>query len=222
MRCQFCGWKNPESKTTCEKCNQPLQVADNLGKSTVRENGTASSGTDRPTQMNDSFNPKATVREDNPTAGSGAELCPNCGYQLDGESVCPVCGTSREEVDTHKAGEGSEFKKTVRPNHNHRFNNETEDTGSAFSLVKITDSGEASVSISFNAEEVELNRGNTDPANQTITSRIQAGVRKEGDKWFIEDKSEYHSTFVQASRPAELRDGDMILLGDQLFRFEAK
>ena len=100
--------------------------------------------------------------------------------------------------------------------------NETEDTGSAFSLVKITDSGEASVSISFNAEEVELNRGNTDPANQTITSRIQAVVRKEGDKWFIEDKSEYHSTFVQASRPAELRDGDMILLGDQLFRFEAK
>lgn len=222
MRCQFCGWENPDSKTTCEKCNQPLQVADNLGKSTVRENGAAGSGADRPTQMNDSFNPKATVREDNARAGSGAEVCPNCGYQLEGESVCPVCGTSREEASVHKAGEGSEFKKTVRPNHNHRFNNETETPGTAFSLVKISDSGEASVSIAFNAEDVELNRENTDPANQTITSQIQAVVRKEGNKWLIEDKSEYRSTFVQASRPTELRDGDTILLGDQLFRFEAK
>ena len=24
MRCQFCGWDNPQGKETCEKCNKPL------------------------------------------------------------------------------------------------------------------------------------------------------------------------------------------------------
>ena len=37
----------------------------------------------------------------------------------------------------------------------------------------------------------------------------------------ISDQSALHSTFVQASRPIELQNGDLILLGDQVFRFEA-
>ena len=66
-----------------------------------------------------------------------------------------------------------------------------------------------------------LNRENTDSLNQTITSHIQAIVKKEGDKWMITDHSVLHTTFVQASRPIELKNGDLILLGDQIFRFEA-
>lgn len=39
-------------------------------------------------------------------------------------------------------------------------------------------------------------------------------------KWSIEDKSEYQTTFVQASSQIELKSGSLILLGNQLYRFE--
>lgn len=214
MRCQFCGWENPETKSTCEKCNQPLQQASNLGKSTVRENPLSGDSSDYQTHSQESFNPKATVREKSFTRESSA--CPACGYPVDGEDKCPSCGTQLTMTEDPFSIGG--FKKTVRPNHNHRFNHE-EFRG--FRLVKLSESGQTLGSVQFDKNETELNRENTDPSNQTITSQTQAIVKKEGDKWMISDQSALHSTFVQASRPIELQNGDLILLGDQVFRFEA-
>ena len=65
-----------------------------------------------------------------------------------------------------------------------------------------------------------LNRDNTDPKNPTITSRQQAIISFRDGKWNIEDKSEYQTTFVQASSQIELKSGSLILLGNQLYRFE--
>ena len=90
-----------------------------------------------------------------------------------------------------------------------------------FRLVKLSDSGLPSGSVSFGETEVSLTRENTDSKNQTITSQTQAIVKKVDDKWMITDQSALRSTFVQAVRPIELQDGDLILLGDQLFRFES-
>lgn len=214
MRCQFCGWENPETKSTCEKCSQPLQQAGNIGKSTVREANVSNEGTERHTQLKETFNPRATIREK--SGKEESSICPACGYSLEGEDVCPSCGTkvttSGEPVPV------GEFKKTVRPNHNHRFNQED---FSGFRLVKLSESGQSVGSIQFDNDEISLNRDNTDPSNHTITSQVQAIVKKEGNKWMISDQSALHSTFVQASRPIELQNGDLILLGDQVFRFEA-
>ena len=74
--------------------------------------------------------------------------------------------------------------------------------------------------LEFDGNLVVLNRGNTDPKNSTITSQEQAVIRCENGKWQIEDRSEYKTTFVQASRPVELQSGDLILLGNQLYRFD--
>lgn len=214
MRCQFCGWENPETKSTCEKCSQPLQQAGNIGKSTVREANVSKEGTERHTQLKETFNPRATIREK--SGKEESSICPACGYSLEGEDVCPSCGTkvttSGEPVPV------GEFKKTVRPTHNHRFNQED---FSGFRLVKLSESGQSVGSIQFDNDEISLNRDNTDPSNHTITSQVQAIVKKEGNKWMISDQSALHSTFVQASRPIELQNGDLILLGDQVFRFEA-
>ena len=87
--------------------------------------------------------------------------------------------------------------------------------------MKLSESGQSVGSVQFDNDEIELNRDNTDPSNHTITSQVQAIVKKEGNKWMISDQSALHSTFVQASRPIELQNGDLILLGDQVFRFEA-
>jgi hypothetical protein len=74
--------------------------------------------------------------------------------------------------------------------------------------------------LAFEGNEVLLNRENTDSKNMTITSQKQAVIRREGGVWTIEDLSEYQTTFVQAARHIELQDGDLILLGNQLYRFK--
>ena len=106
-------------------------------------------------------------------------------------------------------------KKTVRP---HRKGEKEKN----FGLTPISeDTGEPEGEmIQFDNQVVTLNRDNTDPKNTTITSQQQATVTFEDGKWNIVDQSEYHTTFVQAGRKTELRHGDLILLGNQLYRFE--
>jgi len=220
MRCQFCGWDNPQDRTTCEKCNKPL-----ANESTNESNNAASSAAnnDRPTDRKPAgdFNPKATVREGQ--AGARAkqkgEVCPECGYPLE-KGECASCGykVSEENVSHENKGEknkGWDFKKTIRP----KRKGEKE---GKFSLIPISeDTGAAEGdALAFEGNVVALNRDNTDPKNSTITSAQQAVVTCDGGKWSIEDSSEYKTTFVQAARKIELKSGDLILLGNQLYRFE--
>lgn len=71
----------------------------------------------------------------------------------------------------------------------------------------------------YEGKEIFLNRANTEPNNPSITSRQQAVVTRIDGNWYIEDKSDMKTTFVQASRRIELHDGDIILLGNRLFEF---
>ncbi len=73
--------------------------------------------------------------------------------------------------------------------------------------------------IEYEGSEVSLNRDNTETSNASITSKVQAVVSNDNGTWYIEDRSEQHTTFVLASRRIELHDGDMILLGNRLFEF---
>ena len=72
----------------------------------------------------------------------------------------------------------------------------------------------------FEENNVILNRDNTDPKNPTITSDQQANIEYKDGVWNIEDKSKLQTTFVQASHKIALHGGDLILLGNQLYRFE--
>ena len=71
----------------------------------------------------------------------------------------------------------------------------------------------------YEGASIVLNRQNTEPANESITSKQQAAVSFDNGHWYIEDKSTLKTTFVQASRRTELQEGDLILLGDRLFQF---
>lgn len=65
-----------------------------------------------------------------------------------------------------------------------------------------------------------LNRNNTSPGNRTITSKEQAEVCFVDGQWTLENRSEYNSTFVAALRPIGLKSGDIVLIGNQRFRFD--
>ena len=81
---------------------------------------------------------------------------------------------------------------------------------------------DAPATISFIGESVELNRDNTDPTNNTITSKVQAEISCENGVWSIEDKSAQGTTFIQAKRKIALEDGDVVMLGNRKFIFKAE
>lgn len=74
--------------------------------------------------------------------------------------------------------------------------------------------------VELEGSEVTLSRENTEPGNPSITSHEQAIVTHTDGRWFIEDRSEQKTTFVQATKKIELHNGDIILLGNRLFEFK--
>jgi len=144
--------------------------------------------------------------------------CPECGYELE-NGVCPSCGydsIAEKESEEKQKNMNKEGKKTVRP----RRKGEKDGRFVLTPISEETGQPEGDL-IQFEGNEVELNRENTDPKNETITSQQQAIVTHENGKWCIEDKSEYKTTFVQASRKIEIQNGDLILLGNQLYQFNS-
>ena len=90
------------------------------------------------------------------------------------------------------------------------------------SLTSISGNDEPTndASLRFSGNVIQLNRGNTEPDNQTITSKTQAELSFENDKWYIQDKSALKTTYIYAGERKELKPGDIILLGNRLFIFD--
>lgn len=91
------------------------------------------------------------------------------------------------------------------------------------SLTVIPNDGE-SLSIvpnEYEGKSISLVRDNTEPSNRTITSKGQAMLEYVDGKWLLTDQSENGTTMVQASRPLEVETGDVIVMGNRRFRFEA-
>lgn len=222
MRCEYCGWNIPDSKGKCEKCGGPMVIDE-----PEVSNGETYANSEHPTThqpLNSSANLlKATIRESSmnlttATVQEDNSECPECGHELE-NGVCPSCGYSRDD-NTEDLNELSkkpmnDNKKTIRP---HR----KEGKEGRFILTPISEeTGQPEGDlIQYEGDEVILNRENTDPKNTTITSQQQATICYSEGKWGIIDQSEYKTTFVQASRTIELQDGDLILLGNQLYRFD--
>lgn len=218
MKCQFCGTVNQSDREKCKQCGRPLSKnANDEMNMIMNENN------DKPTnrQPERVFNPKATVRETDvnvDVAVKNLEVCPECGYEL-ADGVCSSCGYGTKKEGEMRAEQVSRVavnvRKTMRPVRQGEKN-------CVFALVPISEEtgmpeGEI---LNYKGESIVLNRDNTDPKNKTITSQEQAVVTFENGKWFIEDHSEYKTTFVQAARKMELQKGDLILLGTQLYRIE--
>lgn len=85
--------------------------------------------------------------------------------------------------------------------------------------VKRTNERHELEEIEFEGKSVSLNRSNIEENNVSITSREQAVITNVDGHWYIEDKSDQKTTFVQAGKRVEISDGDLILLGNRLFEF---
>ena len=168
---------------------------------------------------------------------SDATKCPNCNFSTNaseeplhkvnpggsGYQRRPTRMAVEEPVEeeqpvlkkTRKATEGAAYRGTINP---YMVNFQEEP---AFVLEPIQRMNERKPvdPVEFEGTEIKLNRDNTEPANPTISSKEQAFVTYHDGHWYIEDSSDQNTTFVQAARKIELHDGDIILLGNRLFKF---
>jgi len=71
----------------------------------------------------------------------------------------------------------------------------------------------------FSGKTIQLSRSNTEPPNQTITSKTQAELSFENGKWYLQDKSALKTTYIYAGKKVELKPDDIIVLGNRLFKF---
>lgn len=198
MRCKNCGYINAENVFRCAKCNAPLEGS-MIEPVRPKPN---------PPVMPETPDIRSTVKEGNsPQQGSG---CPKCGYPAGGGmSTCPQCGSPLTPQ--------RDIRSTVN-----NLNFPQQDSA-FFTLRPISWHGEPTLATlpTFSGSPMPLNRANTDPNNQTITSKTQAILTHEDDGWYIEDKSEQHTTFLRVARKTKLSDGDVIILGNRQFEFKS-
>ncbi len=239
MRCNNCGWENLPGNQKCEKCNAPLNgsmVSNNdsshrkyasvaeVFKSTVPETGRIA----EQKKENNSvpMNENNICSDCGYPVSAGMNVCPHCGQKLKGqkknevpipkaEKACPECGTNISFGAKFCSNCGTPLRMgTISP-----WNTPDE----TCTLKPLPRTGEKVVfqPISYSGTSISLNRANTDTNNNTITSKEQAVLIHESDGWYIEDRSELHTTFIKVDKKRKLENEDVIVLGNRLFEFKS-
>lgn len=244
MRCKNCGWPNEDGITRCIKCNAPLMgsmiesntprqapaTPENL-KSTVREAYSDASYIDNPSK-HDQPTPANDANNAN-TAPAGT--CPSCGYPVgNGATQCPMCHTiiATSTPQPHHNQQQPKYQNITPQPQNHNSGNRFAGTVNPWMSP---DNGDAAFCtlqripwqtervnyepVSYSGAEIILNRANTDPNNNSITSREQAVITNEGGQWYIENKSDMKTTLLRVDRKTQLQDGDIIVMGNRMFEF---
>lgn len=212
-RCEFCGWNSPDSARTCEKCGLPLAA-----------NGLVRGMPDKK---------KVEQPAESPVAKAAEEMAEAmAGETPSGQPVAAVQPAGEDGETTRRpltAAKTQVWQKGTLMPKRHKGLRQGQggqavdvDTEGRFTLMMMPDEDENFVPYAAKHEghEVILNRSNTEATNKTITGKEQARLVNINNKWFIEDRSEMKTTFVRSSHPIELHSGDLILMGDRVFRFD--
>ena len=72
----------------------------------------------------------------------------------------------------------------------------------------------------YTGEQVELNRFNVDPDEQSISSKQHASLENHQGNWLITDLSSNKATFVQILSEMHIQHQTRLILGNKVFRFE--
>lgn len=148
-------------------------------------------------------------------AASRSLNCPKCNHENRQEAFyCSHCGYELQRKEPERQVRPDYGRKTITPW-------EMQKPMCSCRLTMIPNHNEEITTspLSFSGEEILLNRSNTDADNLTITSKEQAVLTYENNKWYIQDKSEQRTTFVYTTEKIELKPGDIIVLGNRRFEF---
>lgn len=135
--------------------------------------------------------------------------CDKCGAEVSIDfTFCPKCG-ERIHLPTVRA---IRHKPTAAP--------EPPKPKCRLTIIPEEDEQEVPVPNEYEGASIILTRDNTEANNRTITSKEQAELICEDGKWYVLNKSELSSTYLEANRKLEIQQGDVIVMGDRRFKFE--
>ena len=252
MRCKNCGWENPANNLKCEKCNASLaaglinkaapensspeesernvtkqgcpdcgypmrelkKTCPNCGRQFDKEEDQSA---DKKLSLSDSLQPlvnlipephipvgKICVRCKSPVSES-ASYCSNCGSSLTNEN-----NLSNKTINPWAQSDPIQIAEPIQvPTCTLNLR-----AGDGESLKGST--------LQFMGDVIPLNRSNTEPANPTITSQVQAELSFENNKWYIQDKSALKTTYIYTGEKKELKQGDVVVLGNRAFEFNCE
>lgn len=246
MRCNNCGWENTPGNMKCEKCNAPLKgsmVGSGSGAPQGgSNNGSAGSSTPSITPLRGTLNERDSFGGGRENVGVNIDKentkCPNCEYPVSPSmNMCPACGTSLSIAGGHVNPIARQNKccgcgKSLTPGAQFCSNcgkpvrmgtiNPGPQNANFFILRPIEWDKEAVKykPVTYSGNVVDLNRSNTDPNNNSITSKLQAVISNINGEWYIEDKSPFQSTLIHVRGKAKLQDGDIIVMGNRKFEFK--
>lgn len=139
--------------------------------------------------------------------------CNNCGYPvINGMHTCPNClAEMPDEIPTPLPieEEADEY-------------NEDDIPFCTLHPIALPGEREMQEEVYDEGAEVYLSRQNTVPHDRSIDDDGQACFFFSDGHWFIEDRSRNNSTFVHAGAGIKLESGDIIRMGDRLFKFNIK
>lgn len=128
-----------------------------------------------------------------------------------------VSGEKEFPVKTEVLPADNSLKNTGRPTER-RFVPDRRRSGS---LVALSPDEERELrTIELEAGEVLLDRETLDPSNTSISRKGHANIFYLNGSWYLENITALKTTFVQVNQPVKLKDGDVILMGDSLFKFK--
>ncbi len=216
VQCKNCKTSNQADALKCINCNAPLD-----GSMVLFSNPTTAKRmehTTAPLLVDQQAHPSIQcVRCFYPNE-SGSSFCLQCGQEL---SFIPIT----KEKEKNQNNTGNDESPTVRKTSSMTINPWIEQAHhiAQFSLVPIEPDKKVEKSeLLFVGSEVVLNRENLDKGNNTITSDVQASISYDQDGWSIENKSVMQTTFIRVDSKVKLHDGDIILMGNRLFKFKSE
>lgn len=149
--------------------------------------------------------------------------CEQCKKQISAEfKYCPYCSAEvvqRTVMFRKKRRNHQKPEPESQPEQQQEEAIVPQNLGFHLSMIPDDDEDVEAIINHYEGNNVILNRANTDPQNPTITSKQQAEVIFEDGKWFIENRSQYGSTFIAVNRRFQLMPGDVVMLGDRRFIF---
>jgi len=241
MRCKNCGWENPANNAKCEKCNAPIKGSEdnpsvgrfdpkktakgcfecgypirdvektcpNCGHIFVSEKQETPVDKEVLQQQNEQ---QAAPKQTPDIPKSVEKTCAFCKAAVSETAhYCSNCGASL--TNEHKDLDG-----TIKPWID--AENQIKAPECLLTLISGNEDAKNYSSLRFSGDVIQLSRGNTEPANQTITSKTQAELSFDNGKWYLQDKSALKTTYIYAGDKIEIKPGDVIMLGNRLFKFD--
>ena len=186
----------PPDPAGCPRCHAPAQP----GMRFCRECGTSLS---IPTSL--------ALTE--PSAGGSDASCWRCHASVGPEDpLCRFCGAALREATSHAVRHTPQSTPAVVPR---------SDFGAARLVTLLKDGSEGrSIPLSEGDADVGASEGEVTFPDDPYMSPRHARVTCRGGTYTVRDLDSANGVYVRLRDTTDLRDGDMVLLGQQVLRFE--